>query len=163
MNKLIRLLFIKSPYHGTNEMFNELSMSKIKDIYEANILKFEYKCINEPSTPIFRTYFQKRNEFHDRDLRYTHRLHIPAATTAIAQSATRNTGVSLWNKLPEEIKSQTDINFFSKKMKDHIIQKYWLCFIARFPWIEVYHCPITRRRAYWYHWLVAGLLWPQLR
>ena len=106
MNKLIKLLFNKSPYHGTNEMFKELSMLKIKDVYEANVLKFVYKCINEPSTPIFRTYFQKRNEFHDRDLRYTDRLHIPAATTALAQSATRNTGVSLWNKLPEEIKNR---------------------------------------------------------
>ena len=81
MNKLIKLLFNKSPYHGTNEMFKEQSMLKIKDIYEANVLKFVYKCINEPSfsTPIFRTYFQKRYEFHDRDLRYTDRLHIPAA------------------------------------------------------------------------------------
>ena len=162
MNKLIKLLFNKSPYHGTNEMFKELSMLKIKDIYEANVLKFVYKCINEPNTPIFRTYFQKRNEFHDRDLRYTDKLHIPAATTALAQSATRNTGVSLWNKLPEEIKSQTDIKKISKKIKDHIIQKYWLCFIAWFPWIEVCHCPITRGRVYWYHWLVARLLWPRL-
>ena len=136
------------------------SMLKIKDIYEANVLKFVYKCINEPSTPICRTYFQKRNEFHDRDLRYTDRLHIPAATTALAQSATRNTGVSLWNKLPEEIKSQTDINLFSKKIKGHIIQKYWL--FPWFPWIEVCHCPITRRRVFWYHWLVARLLWPWL-
>ena len=30
MNKLIKSLFIKSPYHGTNEMFKELSMLKIK-------------------------------------------------------------------------------------------------------------------------------------
>ena len=64
MNKLIKLLFNKSPYHGTNEMFKELPMLKIKDIYEANVLKFVYKCINEPSIPLFRTYFQKRNEFH---------------------------------------------------------------------------------------------------
>ena len=72
-------------------------------------------CINEPSTPIFRTYFQKRNEFHDSDLRYTDRLHIPAATSALAQSATRNTWVSLWNKLPEEIKRETDIKKFQKR------------------------------------------------
>ena len=61
MNKLIKLLFNKSRYHGTNEMFKELSMLKIKDIYEANVLKFVYKCINDPSTPIFGTYFKKRN------------------------------------------------------------------------------------------------------
>ena len=133
MNKLIKLVFIKSPYHGTNEMFEELSVLKIKAIYEANVLKFVYKCINEPSTPIFGTYFQMRNEFHDRDLRYTDRLHIPAATTALAQNATRHTGGSLWNKVPEEIKSQIDIQTFSKKIKDHIIQQYWLYFIALFP------------------------------
>ena len=115
MNKLIELLFIKSPYHGTNEMFKELDMLKIKDIYEANILKFVYKCISEPSIPIFRTYFQMRNVLHDRDLRYTDGLHIPAATTALAQSATRNAGDSLWNKLPEEIKKQTDIKLFQKR------------------------------------------------
>ena len=61
------------------------------------------------------------------------------------------------NKKPDRHKKN------SKKMKDLIIQKYWLCFIAWFPWIEVCHCPITRRRVYWYHWLVARLLWPQLR
>ena len=133
MNKLIKLLFIKSPYHGTNEMFKELSMLKIKDIYEANVLKFVHKCINEPGSPIFRTYFQMCIEFHDRDLKYADRLHIPVATTAVAQSTTRNTRVSLWNKLPEEMKSQTDIKTFSKKMEDHSIKKYGLYFIALFP------------------------------
>ena len=67
MNKMIKFSFKKCPYHGTNEMFKELSMLKIKGIYEADILKFVYKCINEPSTPILRTFFQKRKEFHDRD------------------------------------------------------------------------------------------------
>ena len=98
-------------------MLKELSMLKIKDIYKANVLKFVYKCINEPNTPIFRTFFQKRNEFHDRVLRYTDRLHILAATTALAQRATRNTGVYLWNKLPEEIKNQTDIKKNQKRQK----------------------------------------------
>ena len=34
MNTLIVLLFIKSCYHDTSEMFRELSMLKINDIYE---------------------------------------------------------------------------------------------------------------------------------
>ena len=36
MNKLIELLFIKSLYHDTNEIFKELSMLTIKDIYESS-------------------------------------------------------------------------------------------------------------------------------
>ena len=81
MNKLIILISIKIPYHGTNEIFKELSMLKIKDIYEANLLNFVYKHINKLSTLIFRTYFQKRNEFYDYDLRYTDRLHIGGLDT----------------------------------------------------------------------------------
>ena len=58
MNELIKFIFIKIPYHSTNEMFMELSMVKIKDIYEANVLNFVNKLINGPRTPIFRTYFK---------------------------------------------------------------------------------------------------------
>ena len=48
MNELIKLLFTNSAYHGTNGMFKGLSILKIKAIYEANVLKFVYKYINEP-------------------------------------------------------------------------------------------------------------------
>ena len=61
-----------------NAPIKELSMLKIRDIYEANVLEFVYKCLNELRSQTFRSHFQMGNEFHDRDLRNMDRLHVPA-------------------------------------------------------------------------------------
>ena len=87
-----------SPAHGTDEMFEELSVFKnTSNIYEANILKWVYKCLSELSIPILSSYHQRHHEWHDRNARNMNRLHIPAAaTTALVHNVTRNKRVSLW-------------------------------------------------------------------
>ena len=73
---------------------------------------------------MFKEYYQKRRNLHDRNLRDQHILHVPEGYSALALSSTKIHGAKLWNELPLEIRKLDDISCFKKALQRHFVESY---------------------------------------
>ena len=68
--------------------------------------------------------FKTRSEVHNCNTRNRDRLHIPLCRTAAGQRAFTFRGQRLWNNLPDEFKSITNLDVFKVKIKQHFLRVF---------------------------------------
>ena len=56
--------------------------------------------------------------------RYSYRLHIPLCRTAAGQRAFTFRGQRLWNSLPDEFQSITNLDVFKVEIKQHFLRVF---------------------------------------
>ena len=94
-NKLLKLLLNFDRRTSTNELHQQLSLLKVVDIHNVNLLSFVNECRSGRCPTLFSNYYHVREAGYD--LREKDRLHVPMARTDIGQSSCKIKGARLWN------------------------------------------------------------------
>ena len=81
-----------------------------------------FKCLNGLAPPYLCQKFKTRSEVHNCNTRNRDRLHIPLCRTAAGQRSFTFRGQRLWNSLPDEFQSITNLDVFKVKIKQHFFK-----------------------------------------
>ena len=76
-----------------------------------------FKCLNGLAPPYLCQKFKTRSEVHNCNTRNRDRLHIPFCRTAAGQRAFTFRDQKLWNSLPDELQSITNLDVFKVNIK----------------------------------------------
>ena len=116
------------PLRPTDPIFVKLNFLKVEDIYNYQVLKCVFKCINR-TTPIqFHDWYKLSHVIHEHSTRSNfdvieglsiNNLFIPSArTTNYGLKQLKVNGPRIWNKIPSSLKNITSLSVFLKKLKD---------------------------------------------
>ena len=94
-NKLIKLLLNFDCPTSTNELHHQLSLLKVSDIHNVNVLSFVNECRSGRCRALFSNYYHIREAGYN--IRQKDRLHAPMARTDIGQSCCKIKGARLWS------------------------------------------------------------------
>ena len=86
---------------------------------EVRDAKMVFKCLNGLAPPYLCQKFKTRSKVHNCNTRNRDRLHIPLCRMAAGQRAFTFRGQRLWNSLPDEFQSITNLDVFKVKIKQH--------------------------------------------
>ena len=122
------------PLRPTDPIFVKLNFLKVEDIYNYQVSKFVFKCINR-TTPIqFHDWYKLSHVIHEHSTRSNfdvneglsiNNLFIPSArTTNYRLKQLKVNGPRIWNKIPSSLKNITSLSVFLKKLKDYYISRY---------------------------------------
>ena len=81
-----------------------------------------FKCLNGLAPPYLCQKFKTRSKVHNCNTRNRDRLHIPLCRTAAGQRTFTFRGQKLWNSLPDEFQSITNLDVFKVKIKQHFLR-----------------------------------------
>ena len=84
-----------------------------------------FKCLNGLAPPYLFQKFKIRSDVHNCSTRNRDRLLIPLCRTAAIQRAFTFRGQKLWNSLPDEFQSITNLDLFKVKMKHHFLRVFF--------------------------------------
>ena len=117
----------RGPPAHTFPLFSELSILKLKDIYDLQLVCFVYDCLYDISPKQFHPWFKLITDNHDQATRSNtanietgsnkttlgNNLFVPYARTTCGIRSIRVKGPAHWNKIPHNICSvQSRIIFF---------------------------------------------------
>ena len=81
-----------------------------------------FKCLNGLAPPYLCQKFKTRSEVHNCNTRNRDRLHIPLCRTAAGQRTFTFRGQKLWNSLPHEFQSITNLDVFKVTIKQNFFK-----------------------------------------
>ena len=64
--------------------------------------------------------FSRTKSAHNIATRQTDKLHVHFCNLQVTSKVKRHSGVSLWNNLPDDIRSQTTLSLFKSKLKPRL-------------------------------------------
>ncbi len=122
-NKLIRILFDRSKDTHVSNLYNDLGTLPINLLHEYKLLCFVHKCIHHKSLlpDIFSNYFQSSNMLYRYSCRRKFDLFIKSVNSHYGEKCILFKGSSLWNKLPESVKTIINVASFKNTVK-HSLQ-----------------------------------------
>ena len=97
-----------------------------------------FKCLNGLAPPYLCQKFKTRSEVHNCNTRNRDRLHIPLCRTAAGQRAFTFRGQKLWNSLPDEFQSITNLDVFKVKIKQHFLRVFLENYV-----LDICHCKLS--------------------
>jgi hypothetical protein len=124
-SRLLKILYNKDWYTPTNELHKNLNILKVEDIVKFFILKFVKNCENGDIPNIFRGYFVKRKEIHDRNTRNKERYDIPLYKYVnYGQRTLKFVGTKLYNELPTYITHCKNQKLYAKSIRKMLLDAY---------------------------------------
>ena len=81
-----------------------------------------FKWLNGPAPPYLCQKFKTTSEMHHCKSRNSERLYIARCRTAAGQRAFTFRGQKLWNSLPDEFQSITNLDVFKAKIIRHFFK-----------------------------------------
>jgi hypothetical protein len=124
--RIIRIVTGAKYNEHTDLLFKNEGLLKLDDIYHVEISKiiFKYKQHNLP-TPLM-TMFTLKSEMHVRKTRQHDDLYVKKCRTTLATQHISCKGPQIWNSLPTEIKTLTNVTLkqFATKVTQYIIHGY---------------------------------------
>ena len=102
-------------------ILKQLCWMPVKDnlFYRDALLTF--KCMNGLAPTNLSSRFIKRGTISGRSTRNANKLDIPRYKTATGQRSILYRAVTIWNKLPSDIKLSPSTNIFRRKLKNHVL------------------------------------------
>ena len=112
--KAIRLISNAGYYEHTNPLFISHKILKLKDLYLFQLGVYVYK---NPEN------FDFRSE-HSYNTRQAGNLRPPLQRLRSSEQSVFSKGCSLWNELPEPIKTADSLEKFKRSLKEYYLEKY---------------------------------------
>ena len=124
--KAIRILANAKYNDHTNQLFWNLKLLKLEDIYKVEVAKLIYKFNTNNLPRPLRKIFLPNNKVHQRQTRQSDNLHIRKCRTKLASQHITCKGPQIWNNLPNEIKTLTCITLkrFAYTVAKYFINQY---------------------------------------
>ena len=108
-------------YEHVTQHINNLKWLKIENKFNFDVCVFVFKVLNNLLPPWLLSLPPVR-EFHTRNTRQQNDLYISITRTIVGEREISVRGPSLWNRLPDSIKTATNISAFKRKLKIHLLQ-----------------------------------------
>ena len=126
-NKILRILQSKPIRTHTIELYVNYDTLPPTLLHTYQILLFVHKFIHHPQTlpDIFISYFTQNSFIHSYNTRGKSNLHLTAVQSEIGKRALTYKGSTLWNKLPDKLKSMQSISKFKSSLRSHLISEYF--------------------------------------
>jgi hypothetical protein len=121
--KAVRTI-VRAPYNAhTNLIFQELSILKFQDIYNAHLGKYMYQQLNILLPEPLLHKFRFNRDIHVHNTRQRDQLHTQKSRTVLVANSFIKRGPDYWNSLPDEIQKCETVNLFNKRQKSHLISQ----------------------------------------
>ena len=127
LNKLLKLQkravrhICKTSFrHSSIPLFRDLHILNVYNMYNLELGVFMYKYSIDDLPTIFKDYFTKRSQIHNRDTRNMTNYNLRKNRTNFASKGVKTSGPGFWNSLPKEIKLSLNVKTFRKQLKDNI-------------------------------------------
>ena len=104
-NFAARLLSGKRKFDHITPTLKQLKLLPVSDLLYIRDAVQMYKCMNNLAPPYLSQLFTKRSQTHSFLTRNRDSLQLPKCRTALAQQSFVFRGVTIWNSLPEELKT----------------------------------------------------------
>lgn len=120
-NKLMKIIYNKSKYKPTSELYMEIEELNIEELRKLETLKL-IRRIDNGEIEDEELQLVKRSEVHRHNTRIKHHLDIKKVNTNMGQKMVMFQGLALYNSLEEHIKKETNNKKFARKVKDYIMK-----------------------------------------
>ena len=116
---------LKDFYFSADEMFKNMDLLKIKDIFELELGKFMHRAHSNELPENFVDYFTRIENMHSHNLRSIKNktFYTKRTNTMKYKNWLTNSGVELWKNVTPEMKA-LPFKSFSSKYKQNIIDSY---------------------------------------
>ena len=121
--KAVRIISKSNYLDPSGPIFKELKILKLEDLFDLYCAVFMYKIMNEN----YNSYFYDRIQSFQLELPYNTRnnqLRMPFFTLTRCKQNFTYQGISVWNKIPDDIKTNKTSRSFKKHLKNHILDFY---------------------------------------
>ena len=129
------LPLVPGPLHQTNNLFYQLKILKIEDIFKLQVSKFIFDCLNFNTPVIFHNWFTLRCTIHNHSTRSTiidienlvnsnDLFILYGRTTHYGLKLLKVYGPKLWNLIPNNIRCKPSVYSFANHLKRYMIAKY---------------------------------------
>lgn len=128
-NKAIRIISFSEPKSHSEPVFKSLSLLKLNDVIELQILSFFYQWSHRLLPPCFNKYFKFTSSVHSYSKKQSCNRNLYVASVNTTQYGLRSlkfTGPHLWNSLPTSITNSNSPRIFRKTLKNSILNCYSL-------------------------------------
>ena len=119
--RAIRIITNSSPYSHTPPLFKKLKLLKICDIYKFQNARFMYLFRNNMLPSLFNLYFAQNKSIRIYQTRQSDNYNVPNFKYEFSRSTIKFSGPTLWNSLPEFIKTCSSLSTFLHKYKEFLI------------------------------------------
>ena len=116
---------LKDFYFSANEMFKNMDLLKTEDIFKLELAKFMHRAESKNLPENFENYFTRIENMHSYNLRSVKQktFYTKATNTAKYKNWLTNSGVTLWQSIPTDMKKLSYKNF-ANKFKQNVIESY---------------------------------------
>ena len=120
------------PLVPSNPIFKRLELLKVEDVFNLQINKFIFKCLNLTTPPNFSNWFTLRTEVHKYNTRAsvvngksTNDLYYSyARTTNYGLKQIKVYGPRIWNNLSRDLRNCSSLPIFLKHLKNFYLAHY---------------------------------------
>ena len=125
LNKILRIILFRNLYTPTSQMYKELQVLKIEDIYQLELAKFMYQLHYNQLPKNFYHSFRKLNTIHQHETRLINwtAYYRPRINKLFSQKLFSHRGSKLWGNLESELKSMHWVSF-KKACKLKLLNEY---------------------------------------
>ena len=125
LNKILRIILFRNLYTPTSQMYKELQVLKVEDIYQLELAKFMYQLHHSQLPKNFYHSFRKLNTIHQHETRLINSTtyYRPRINKLFSQKLFSHRGSKLWGNLESELKSMHWVSF-KKAYKLKLINEY---------------------------------------
>jgi hypothetical protein len=123
--KLISNIFwrFSIPYHCNYCILKKNKILKLTDVYKLNVLSLMYQAYYLPSHK-FNDYVYKQRNNNVYSIRNAHEFVLSHFRINQVQYNFAYQSLSLWNELPEQLKTSKSTKIFKKRLIDYLVNSY---------------------------------------
>ena len=115
-----RIIASMPPRTSSVYLFTVLNLLSFNAIYTHCVLVMMYKWSTGVLPGALSSMFSRTKSVHSIATRQTDKLHVNLCNLQVTSKVIRYSGVSLWNKLPNDIITQTTLSLFKSKLKPRL-------------------------------------------
>ena len=127
--KAVRCICFLRKHDSVSEVFVNMSILNLQNIYNLELNSFMFKFTNESLPKIFLNYFVRHNEIHSYNTRHASDFIIPLCKGVLGQNSFYYNAVKSWNNIGKHIylnNTNKSYAWFKKQLKMHLLHQQHL-------------------------------------
>lgn len=125
--KAIRIITCSSKFAHTTELFNQLKMLRLDELYLVSVQMFMYKFYNNKLPDIFNEFFQRNVDVHQHYTRQSQMYHPPFARLTHTKRNIRFMGVKTDAILSPVLTYIGSYHFYKRELKTLLLSGEGVC------------------------------------
>ena len=119
LNFACRTVLRKCRDYSASAARSELGLSTLSARRKLHLAQTVFKCLSSESPSYLSQLFSSPSSHYSTRSSSTHQINLPPSRTSFGQKAFSFSGASLWQSLPEKMRTCADFRVFSELCKDY--------------------------------------------